>query len=119
MDRQSDDVSTCGSLTAPVSPGDHRRAASARRRATLLIMASMTASLATASGVAHGEELESRRLRSVAVPSLQLGAALTRLQAPAPAWSVEAFARLSWPLDALGHSARDVAARASRRRDHL
>ena len=119
MQRESVRVPSCGSLTASAHRGDHRRAASARRRATLLITASLTASLATPFGVAHAEDLESRQLRSAAVPRLQLAAALGRYQTPAAVWSGEAFAWLSWPLDGLRHVPRNTAPQRSRYREHL
>jgi hypothetical protein len=108
------------SLTPSADTGDHRRAASVRRRATLLITATFTAFLAPFSPRARAEELDARRLRAAALPSLHLGAAFARSDvAGRGLYSVEAYARLSWPLDSIRRVARDPAPQKAAAHDRL
>lgn len=91
------------SLTRGQRAGENCRAASTRRRASLLITASITASFAapqTARAEAPHVPSLARRLQAALVPRLTLGARVTHHTDPLiAAWVIEAWGALAWPLD--------------------
>ena len=108
------------SLTEPLPPRDDRRAASRRRRATLLITVSLTAGLAAHPICVGAAELPRslveralqragferrdparRRLAASLLPTLRLRAGAQRVDGTlgGSGWAFEANATLTWPLE--------------------
>jgi hypothetical protein len=109
------------SLTVLRTSGDRRRAAS---RATLLITASLTATLASPATAGARGWSEARRLGASLLPRLTVGASLERIEESGfSACSIVAFAQLSWPFDVAGARTESAALaerrRASLRREHV
>lgn len=103
------------SLTLLRALSDRRRAAS---RATLLITASLTATLASPA-TAGARGWDARRLGASFLPRLTVGASLQHIEeAGFSGCAIVAFAQLSWPLDAAA-TRTDAAALAERRRASL
>lgn len=100
--------SALASLTAPKHSRDDRRAPRRRRRASLLISASLTSALALCPSSSRAADEDARAAWAAAVPRLSIGAVLGRGRSllDAPHAFIGAYARLSWPLERVRPRAR-------------